>query len=937
MAEVDALGEGLDNYINRLMRDQAALADLLDLQAATTRGVPPKDPRTTLVRQAAVADLLDLQAATARGIPPKRARLVAHPLAEIGDLRWPTQAEDPELRRLEIAFNGAMVLDADPLKISANHFADLQNLRYGDVGLEGVRGYSKINTVALADPALRSGIHFIKTINGVTASHVLVQAWNAGLTASAVYLNTTPIGTQGNFSATPLTTDPAGAALGRFALGPDGMVLYCNESQAMLWGSAEHRAGAVINYDDPAAVFRYDITERMQNNLSDVSNRFTLVRDAANDIWLLIGSTRPLQGIKFYVQTVNAGASTSTVEYWNGSAWTAVAGFADGTAVGGVTLAQTGSMTFTSTVSTARIRLEDERLLYFYRVRAGATGTPDATIQIYHVTVDAPMQSIVDIWDGVHRKPVFASQGGVDYTLEVQDPSSSDAPLAMDVGGGLGATVIFEDRMTAFKIRMVGSAVNSNAATLTVNYWNGTGFVSVGTLRDGTLTGGATFGRSGTISWNAPSPLTEQIKTGEEAAFVGAGIRGYAYFLTASAGLSASVLVDVVEGIPAQRFSPEITIPGYRFPFFYQDRAMIACRLGSNDGNRIDYSGIGTPDVWNGVDSSDQGKEIYVGGTEPLIAGIELSNRFVGLTNAVTSTFALLFKQRETWLLRGTTPETFQLFPISLTIGCPAPLTLATATISIGGEAETARSVAIWVSAAGPMLFDGTTLTKLSFKQPDGAISSIDPYFDVNDSRETTGTAFLNARAWLDQYEYNVLLPTGGSTTCNVWLVCDLYRKKWYRKVPTTYPQMGFALVDIYGRLAIYGGLDTGFMMALESGLTWDGAGIAHVVRTADILPSASMWDTTRLRYVKLGLVRETGIAAVLSIAHAPNGTEVFTAQATLDVVGGTARWRKVTQALNLEAWSHQLELTLTTSDKGGAPRLLGLGLLYETVREEMT
>ena len=439
-------------------------------------------------------------------VPPNERRRIRRRVATLNAQR--PAVPSIELPKLEIAFNGAWISDEDALKVGNNNFADLRNLRYTDVGLEGVSGYSRINTVALASPALRSGIQFVKLINAAPTSHILVQA--GGL----VYQHLIAPPAQGNFAATTLFTDSAGAGLGRFALAPDGNVLYCNGVDTVIWGSAEHRAGAVINYDDPAATFRYDITDRMQNTLTDVSNRFTLVDEsgAGRAIWLLVGSTRPLQGIKCYVQNANTGASTTTVEYWNGSAWTSVGGFADGTAVGGVTLAQTGALTFTNTVSTARVRLFDERVLYFYRVRVGATGTPDTTIALAHVTVDAPMQPIGDIWDGVERRPIHFDNGfGQDFTLEVLEPSSLAAPLAAEVGGGAGVVVVFEERMTALRMRMIATRGNTTAATVTVSYWNGTAFTSVGAVTDDTALAGATLGRSGDISWNAP-PATSEAK-----------------------------------------------------------------------------------------------------------------------------------------------------------------------------------------------------------------------------------------------------------------------------------------------------------------------------------------------------------------------------------------------------------------------------------------
>lgn len=43
---------------------------------------------------------------------------------------------------------------------------------------------------------------------------------------------------------------------------------------------------------------------------------------------------------------VNANAATLAVHFWNGTAWTAVSNLSDGTASGGATLAQSGSVTF---------------------------------------------------------------------------------------------------------------------------------------------------------------------------------------------------------------------------------------------------------------------------------------------------------------------------------------------------------------------------------------------------------------------------------------------------------------------------------------------------------------------------------------------------------------------------------------------------------------
>ena len=362
-------------------------------------------------------------------------------------------------------------------------------------------------------------------------------------------------------------------------------------------------------------------------------------------------------------------------------------------------------------------------------------------------------------------------------------------------------------------------------------------------------------------------------------------------------------------------------------------------RAANNAGNRLDYSATGAPDVWNGEDSSDQGKEILVGDEEELLSGVELLDQYSSLSGRLFQSIAVLLKRRQTWMLRGATPETFALFPVSLTIGCPCPLTLAVAAVTNNPTTLEQKTVAMWISAVGPMMFDGAALFPMQYRQTDGQISSILPYFDPNDSRYVTVGSLLNARGWFDPQwgEYNVLLPTAGSTTCNVWLICDLQRRKWYRKVPAVYPQMAFHIVDATGGSYVYGGIDTGFLVRLENGNTWDGTNLVHTLDTADLLPTGSLWDITLLRYLKVGVVRETGASATMTLGHAADGSGSFVTQASLDLVGGTARWRRVTQALNLRALSHQWRLSVTTSDKARAPQLLGLGLLFRVEREELT
>ncbi len=851
----------------------------------------------------------------------------------------PNTPNEP-LTPFEILFTGAWIPDEDPTKIGLQNFADLQNLRYTNSGLEGVQGYTRLTTTPLARPLLRSGLHFVPTIAGVPTSILLVQSFAAAFASSAVYQHLAVIPAAGDFSATPLWTDSAGADLGRFSTAPDGNVVYANGVDTTIWGSTQHRIAAFVNYDDPLATFRYDVTERMLSTSTVASNLVTLARDAGPDIWILVGSTRPIQGIRLVVQNPNTTASTSTVDYWNGSAWTAVGGLVDGTAVAGVSLAQTGSMTFTSTVTTARVKFVDERLLYFYRIKVGATGTPDATIQLSACTVDAPWQPVVDVWDGLERTPIVGAVSTgfgdlQDFTLEILDPSSSVAPSAANLNGIVaGAPLLlgFEERMTALQLRLIADKTNTTVTALTVKYWNGTAWTAVTGLQDETMVGTTSLNRSGAVSWSAPAATSEYTQTL-------LGRTGYFYQLTWSVTLSATdILLDTVSGIPAQRWNSQDPVPGYVFPFTFAGRIMLAGLRTTGELNRIDYSAVQRPDVWNGDQASDQGKAIFIGDQTGLTSCLELANRFAGNLTAL----CLAFKHTETFLLQGSAPENFQVFRLSREVGNPAPLSLTLADVPFAADGQVIRTVALWCSSKGPMMTEGSALVPLRFPQPDGSISSVDVYFKdpEQDARGVNTAAYANIRGYYDPQasEYNLLLPSGaGQTTCNAWLVADLRRRRWYRKVPVAYPQMVVSVSELGGATHPFAGLDTGHLLHLDFGATWDGSAVTHLVETADIPYTQSVFDVTQLRYLKLLAVRETGVAAALTCAHAADGSGTFVTEATLALVGGTGRYQKVIQPLNLLANTHQHRLTCVTNDKQRAPRLLGVGFLFQVIRQELS
>jgi hypothetical protein len=120
------------------------------------------------------------------------------------------------------------------------------------------------------------------------------------------------------------------------------------------------------------------------------------------------------------------------VSVWDGSAYSLVENLFDGTSVDGVALAQTGKITFDSTVGTAKVRETSGMIAYVYRVSFSGI---DSGVSVYYCTLDAPMQPVTDIWDGTDRTVaafyIPRDDTYNDYTLNVYEntyDSTDSAP-----------------------------------------------------------------------------------------------------------------------------------------------------------------------------------------------------------------------------------------------------------------------------------------------------------------------------------------------------------------------------------------------------------------------------------------------------------------------------------------------------------------------------
>jgi hypothetical protein len=879
-----------------------------------------------------------------------------------------------EWRDAQFRFDGAWMPDVDGVLIGPDNYQTLQNLRYKDSGLEGVNGYTKVNTTALTAPYtdIKTG-HQLR-VPETQSTYTLVHVQDPATGQGRVYSNRTAIGSQGDFATNRLDTtnnafwaDSSVNLVGRFSDAPDGHIGYANGEEFNIFGGDETRVAAVFSLTtsdltDTSACLPIDVTEKVNNSLDNAANRFEV--NAGGKPFVLVMTTRPVIEINLYISSSNPNTTVSdtTAKTWTASGWSADWVWADGTDnPAGTSMGQSGTLfKFLHSENNAIPVHFEELYLYAYLLELSA-GDAD----IYRITTNSCMTPVKDVWDGVYRQPIqFQAKDGTeyyDYTLQVNESSDVNVPIGGQLDGWTSSDkvyIMFEDRMSAIKFTMLGDLVNAAASEISMKYWNGANYSDL-TIEDGTVaTVGQSLGQSGLIYWTPPTD--EETKTEF-------GSYGYIYelsfsgTLTGTKGSTAEVLIDLCTGVPAQLSVDPCDAPG-----IYGTRYLGVGHTGKGEGNRLDYSVANAPNTWNGFDSSDNGKQsLFFGGVEPIVATTQVYNRF----GASVYAMLLVLKRNETYILVGDNPANFITYDVAKTVGCIAPMSLATAEIGLDLGNGLTRNVAIWLSHSGPVMFDGAILTP---------IPGVRSYFDPNDGKYVDFSVAKDAKGWVDPVykEYNLLLPSGSASKNNVWLVYDLIRRKWFTKDTgqSAFPQCGFEVGDqATGQRYVYGGYDSGFMIQLESGNTWGdslASGIQQKVKTGDFFPSQNIWDETTIRKWKLFMKKLTNSGATNNLAVSYyKDTETNSGQAitwqdedtdsgisfdwedstdyewtsslsslySLNLDVGLQRLLKVVQDLNRKGWAHAFEFELTTTDVSKGFQPIMWGVRYRVERKDDT
>lgn len=535
--------------------------------------------------------------------------------------------------------------------------------------------------------------------------------------------------------------------------------------------------------------------------------------------------------------------------------WKSVGTVTDNTVTTTKSLAKSGTMTFASTVGAAGVTMINNAVGIWHLVEWDTP--PDVTTMVSAVTVRTPLQTIIDIWDGKIAKPVqvflydasgtahwaevTANTASIDAVWTVVGSAATYSPgTVMDISSMTSADIIYagfiEPQMGIGWVMApeARGKTFSNTATsvMTIYRWDGDSW-QICAVQDFSETSGKTLSVSG-ISMFSPVPVGTERKV-----VVNNSTELFYYKIVVSSTLSSSVMIDQIYGVPAPR-----DITSHMFPFMGQNRLFLLDEY-YGDRNSFWASAPGSAAIWNG----DMSIKDTVGDGDHLTCGCELYTRYQSNIYSII----LLFKETQVWALIGT--DKWTKYKITDYDGCPAPLTLTTASLPLGVMPELSRSIAIWQGAHGIYVSDGGP--------PHPIHQDISQYFDKNHTDYITETYITSSFGWLDkdnlEYHWCCQSGTGGTRKEHVW---QLTNGQWYEVVRGSYSLTCAApITSASGQSYVYGVREAAaaaYLLRLEYGKTFDGTDIVCTAWFGDMLLAEQPFYKCSLKHLNLMTIAKT-------------------------------------------------------------------------------
>lgn len=635
-----------------------------------------------------------------------------------------------------------------------------------------------------------------------------------------------------------------------------------------------------------------------------------------------LGSTRPIQGIYLYVKDANASAATAAVSYWNGTNWVLCASLTDTTSASGVALAQDGKLEFTSTVDLAKASMIKGSMAYYYQIVWSGL---DDDASVYYATVDAAPQALVDIWDGSPRQIMqffkCTSAGNyTDYTTNVftQDYVDDDLPTFAKLDSLSYTSMVyvgFSERMCGVRLLLPddGYINNTDNCIVSVYYWNGSAWTSVGAVQDDTTSpDGESLHHSGDITWQPKDQNTEfQTTINSTGPF-------YFYKLQWSKTLDGSVRVDYVTGIPAQQ-----EVVPYRLAAMWQNRLWLLNEASHHKNGGV-CSAYGTNCFFNGKDSA----KVTFGGDEEIVGATTFFTRYGG--NLYDN--LVVFKRASIYLVDGTDMASWKQYCVSDTVGLIAPKTLVKCDVNFEVAPGVTKHVLMFRSARGIEYYDGNTITTVS--------KDIDAFFREGSEVEVNKNLVWREYGFFDAVrgEYHWGFASKNSTYLDQEWAYNVLEKKWYevRRGDGRYLNCGWPVMDAQGNNYTFAGTCCARIMRTDFGTNFYGHPIEHILRTGDSPIDGLIEYITAIDQVKVMVkAKNASTNGDVTLEHYPDVDLEGTDITTFSMAHETKRVVQHKMGCSMSGALHSFELRVTTKDEPAGFEPISISGLYRVLRED--
>jgi len=647
---------------------------------------------------------------------------------------------EPYTNIKSIPLEGGCITAIEKTSIPFGGMSEMLNLRNRHPGLQQRGGQRKLHATADGTNKVLSLYQFQKTL--VSEQHFFAQMSDGDILEAT---SQPPAVTAGPFGS-EIYSGSANQIPASWGVMDDVLLHSNGVDQHQIYGGTSSAIEKLYVHKGTSIGAVPVVGEDYSDNIS-IDDTTVAILDSldteANGHCVFFRTPVPVKSITITVTAANGNASVASIYYAkNDKTWAEASGFSDGTASGGATLAQSGTMSWTMPADI------QPRYLYgscgwWYQLRVSAA--LDAEVEISYITYDTEWQDIVNVWNGVVQYAVEVQVEG-DSTWETHPAGAVDLD---EIDSGKKIMIATTDPAEGIYIDPGATPNATGTAITSLKYWNGSSFVTVGTINDGTNG----MSNAGWITFPRQPAHPHQFGTSQ--------YHAYWYELIWDSEISADTVVSIM-------FMPyfDITELGKsKTNCVWKDRA---CYTFNRWPAYIYVTQKDSPMVLNG---SDYGI---------LKAGDGRANAVV---NAKRFHNELMVWQEEkgveggcVTLFEGYSPTTFGKLVLSSKIGSMNAKSVAVVdgVLTATATDETIKTLAFFLSRYGVCVTDGRTISIIS----DDIRNYFDPTKDECIRRGYEAEMFLE-----HDTQDNVIrigLVSGDSATVpNVFPVFDLVTKKW--------------------------------------------------------------------------------------------------------------------------------------------------------------